>query len=134
MLWARLEPSCRRVVGTCEFLPTAPQDLRVGAGKASVGQMPEHRHFCLVARQSSYDDHRVVHFRPRRAKVDGMSGWRRPIHDRNLNISSVLSLARYERDGHEDDYRQRMIMNGLAFLATVALIAIGVWLAANIDA
>jgi hypothetical protein len=45
-----------------------------------------------------------------------------------------LSLAKYERDSHEGDYRQRMIMNGLAFHVTVALIAIGVWLAANIDA
>jgi uncharacterized membrane protein YiaA len=45
-----------------------------------------------------------------------------------------LSLAKYERDSHEGDYRQRMIMIGLVFLVTVALIAIGVWPAANIDA
>jgi len=63
-----------------------------------------------------------------------MARWRGPIRDRNANISSVLSLTKYERDGHEDDYRQRMIMNGLAFLVAVALIAIGVWLAANIGA
>jgi hypothetical protein len=111
-----------------------PQDLRVGAVlKAPVGQMPERRHFYLVARQSSDDDHRVVHLRARRAKADGMARWRGPIRDGNPNISSVLSLAKYERDGHEGDSRQRMIMNGLAFLVTVALIAIGVWLAANID-
>jgi hypothetical protein len=96
--------------------------------------MPEHRHYYLVARQSSDGDHRVVHFRARRAKADGMARWRGPIRDRNPNISSMLSLTKYERDGHEDDYRQRMIMNGLALLVTVALIAIGVWLAANIGA
>jgi hypothetical protein len=100
--------------------------------ESPVGQMPERRHFYLVARQSSDDDHRVVHFRARRAKADGMARRRGPIRDGNPNISSVLSLAKYERDGHEGDYRQRMIMNGLAFLVTVALIAIGIWLAANI--
>jgi hypothetical protein len=96
--------------------------------------MPERRHFYLVARQSNDDDHRVVHFRARHAKADGMARWRGPIRDHNANISSVLSITKYERDGDEDDYRQRMIMNGLAFLVAVALIAIGVWLAANIGA
>jgi hypothetical protein len=72
-------------------------------------------------------------FRARRAKADGTARWRGPIRDRKPNISSVLSLAKYERVGHDSDYRQRMITNGLAFLVTVALIAIGVWLAANID-
>jgi len=106
--------------------------------ESNLRQMQERRHLYLVARQSGDDDHRVTHFRPRRAKADGMARWRGPIRDRNPNISSVLSLAKYERDGQEncqeDDYRQRMIMNGLAFLVTIALIAIGVWLAANIDA
>jgi hypothetical protein len=45
----------------------------------------------------------------------------------------ILSLAKYERDAQEDDYRERMILNGLAFVVTAALIAIGFWLASNID-
>jgi hypothetical protein len=43
-----------------------------------------------------------------------------------------LRLAKYERDGQEDDYRHRMTKNVLAFFVTVVLIATGVWLAANI--
>jgi hypothetical protein len=47
------------------------------------------------------------------------------------DISSLLSLAKYER-GSEDDYRQRMIVNGLALVAIVALIATGVLLVINL--
>jgi hypothetical protein len=45
----------------------------------------------------------------------------------------LLSLAKYERAAQEDKYRERMILNGLVFVVTAALIAIGVWLASNID-
>jgi hypothetical protein len=93
--------------------------------------MSERRHLNFVAPQPS-DDHRVVRFRPRRAKVDRTIKRRERILDRDPNISSVLSLAKYDRHGQEDHYRHRMIMNGLAFIVTVALIAIGVGLAANI--
>jgi hypothetical protein len=47
------------------------------------------------------------------------------------DISSLLSLAKYEC-AHEDDYGQRMIVNGLALVVTVALIATGVLLACNL--
>jgi hypothetical protein len=94
--------------------------------------MSERRHLNFVAPQPSDDDHRVVRFRPRRAKVDRTIKRRERSLDRDPNISSVLSLAKYDCHGQEDDYRHRMIMNGLAFIVTVALIAIGVWLAANI--
>jgi hypothetical protein len=36
---------------------------------------------------------------------------RQDIRDRDPNISSVLSLAKYERDARQGDYRQRIIMN-----------------------
>jgi len=55
-----------------------------------------------------------------------------PAHDRGADISSILSLAKYERDQHEDNYRHRMMVNGLAFAATIVLIASGLWLASNI--
>jgi hypothetical protein len=93
--------------------------------------MSERRHLILVTRQSSDDDHRVDRIRPRRTKMDGTPRSRGLVRDSGPNISSVLSLAKYER-GDEDDYRHRMIMNGLAFVVTVALIAAGIWLAANI--
>jgi len=93
--------------------------------------MSERRHSILVTQQSGDDDHRVVRIRPRHAKVGTTAKSREPIDDRDSNISLVLSLAKYERGG-EDDYRHRMIMNGLGLVVTVALIAAGVWLAANI--
>jgi hypothetical protein len=86
----------------------------------------------LDALRLSDDQHRVVRFCPR-SKADGAARWRGFDHDRGPITSPVESLAKYERDGHEDDYRHRMVMNGLAFVVTVGLIAAGVWLAANID-
>jgi hypothetical protein len=47
------------------------------------------------------------------------------------DISSLLSLAKYEC-ANEDHYRQRMIVNGLTLVVTVALIATGVLLASNL--
>ena len=90
-------------------------------------------HLIRAAPQPSDDDHRVVSFRPRRAEADGKARRREPIHDRDPNISLAEDLAKYERDDHDDDYRHRMIMNGVAVVVIVALIAIGIWLAANIN-
>jgi len=42
-------------------------------------------------------------------------------------------LSRYERDREEpDDYRHRMLANIAAFAFTVALTAVGIWLAMSI--
>lgn len=43
----------------------------------------------------------------------------------------VDDLKKYESapDGEPDDYRHRMIMNGLGLLVTVFLIVVGVWIA-----
>jgi hypothetical protein len=44
-----------------------------------------------------------------------------------------LSLSRYERPRDQpDDFRQRMLANIAAVAFTVALMAIGIWLAKNI--
>jgi hypothetical protein len=94
--------------------------------------MSERRHLILGPLQSGDDVHRVVRIWPRCAKAEGAAGRRELIRDRDPNISSILSLAKYERDVQQDDYRRRMIINGLALVVTVALIATGVWLAANI--
>jgi hypothetical protein len=50
---------------------------------------------------------------------------------RRADIGSLLSLARYER-AHEDDYGQRMIVNGLVLIVIVALITTGVLLVSNL--
>lgn len=43
--------------------------------------------------------------------------------------SPVEDLSRYERTDGEDDYRHRMLMNGMAALVTILLIAGGIWIA-----
>jgi hypothetical protein len=48
------------------------------------------------------------------------------------NVMSLLSLAKYESDGQEDDYRHRMLVNMLGFVVTIAFIATGVWLASSL--
>jgi hypothetical protein len=44
----------------------------------------------------------------------------------------VEDVGKYARTEEPDNYRQRMINNGLAFAACVALVLIGVWLANTI--
>ena len=42
----------------------------------------------------------------------------------------VPDLGKYERRPDEtDDYRHRMLMNGLGLLATIVLIVVGLWIA-----
>src|SRR4051812_8762596 len=77
------------------------------------------------------DEHRVLKFRPRtmaeapgRQAGPAASDPARPKQD---------DLARYERGRDEpDDFRHRMLANLAAFAFTVALIAIGIWLAVSI--
>jgi hypothetical protein len=80
------------------------------------------------------DEHRVLQFRPRAAA-----------HPRGLRSEAAtpprpekpapepLDLSRYERPQEEpDDFRHRMLANIAAFAFTVALTAIGIWLAMSI--
>jgi len=93
--------------------------------------MSERRHLMLVAPPPTDDEHRVVSIRRRSAKTDGVARWRESIHHGDPNISTVLSLAK-ERDRQKDKYQYRMITDGLALVFTVALMAAGIWPAANI--
>ena len=43
--------------------------------------------------------------------------------------SPVENLERFERPEDDDDYRHRMVMNGLALVVTIALIGGGIWIA-----
>ena len=94
------------------------------------------------------EEHRVLQFRPRNAAPSPASRGDFPAQpDReaartdfktdfkpNLKPES-LDLSRYERSREEpepDDFRHRMLANIAAFAFTVALTAIGIWLAMSI--
>jgi hypothetical protein len=67
----------------------------------------------------------VLQFRPRTAAP--------PPGQRKNPTGAAHDLSRYERDREEpDDYRHRMLANIAAFAFTIALLAIGIWLAVSI--
>ena len=59
-------------------------------------------------------------------------GQARPPVPRPPEGSPVEGVGKYARSEEPDNYRQRMINNGLAFAFCIALVAIGVWLATSI--
>jgi hypothetical protein len=80
------------------------------------------------------DEHRVLKFRPRTlAHPPGQRGQltrSTPAEDARQEPDD---LSRYERNRDEpDDFRHRMLANIAAFAFTVALTAIGIWLAMSI--
>jgi len=79
----------------------------------------------------SDDEHRVLQFRPR-GHVP-VAGLRRNPNDTVRKLEVANDLCRYERIRDEpDDFRHRMLANIAAFAFTVALLAIGIWLAMSI--
>ena len=82
---------------------------------------------------SSDDEHRVLQFRPRNSPSP-------TVHRGNGTVQPLpvapepLDLSRYEqpRTG-PDDYRHRMLANIAALAFTIALTAIGIWLAVSIS-
>ena len=77
---------------------------------------------------TSDDEHRVLKFRPRTSAHP--PGGRAPQQDAKGNADD---LSRYEQSkGEPDDFRHRMLANLAAFAFTVALTAIGIWLAMSI--
>ena len=73
----------------------------------------------------------MLQFRPRTSGP--APGQRRIPNDRGEPGGEANDLSRYERDREEpDDYRHRMLANIAAFAFTVALTAIGIWLAMSI--
>ena len=81
---------------------------------------------------SSEDEHRVLKFRPR--TMAHPPGRRADPDDQDqAEHAGANDLSRYERDRNEpDDFRHRMLANIAAFAFTVALTAIGIWLAVSI--
>jgi len=75
---------------------------------------------------NSDDDHRVVKFRPRTSAQP-------PGRPQPETRQEANDLSRYERRRDEpDDFRHRMLANLAGFAFTVALTAIGIWLAMSI--
>jgi hypothetical protein len=67
----------------------------------------------------SDNESRVVGFRPRR-----------PFGASRAPVPPVVEdLAKYERGETQDDYHHRMIVNVIAFVFVIGLIAAGLWLA-----
>jgi hypothetical protein len=79
-------------------------------------------------------EHRVLQFRPRSsAQRDLQTDAAVQPHHESAK-AEPLDLARYERAREEpDDFRHRMLANIAAFAFTVALLAIGIWLALSIS-
>ncbi len=82
----------------------------------------------------SEEEHRVLEFRPRTSARP--SGQRRDLNEETQQRGTPQEpndLSRYEQDRDEpDDFRHRMLANVAAFAFTIALIAIGIWLAKSI--
>ncbi|HWV41270.1 hypothetical protein [Pseudorhodoplanes sp.] len=73
---------------------------------------------------SATDDDRVVSLQTRRRYQPGQSG-------RQPHVPSV-DLDKFEQSDEPDDFRHRMVVNVIAFLFVVGLVAAGVWLADTI--
>ncbi len=80
------------------------------------------------------DDHRVIQFRPRSARHAPQL--HPPVHGQSRQQEKLvepLDLSRYEKPRPApDDFRQRMLANIAAFAFTIALTAVGIWLAMSI--
>jgi hypothetical protein len=83
---------------------------------------------------ASEEEHRVLKFRPRTlARPPGRPGNLGDQLRQDEARPDPNDLSRYERDRNEpDDFRRRMLANIAAFAFTVALTAIGIWLAMSI--
>jgi hypothetical protein len=84
---------------------------------------------------ASDQEHRVLQFRPR-TTLAHPPGWRTGSADHATQHDlehEPNDLSRYERDRSEpDDFRHRMLANIAALAFTIALTAIGIWLAMSI--
>jgi hypothetical protein len=79
----------------------------------------------------SEEEHRVLEFLPR-SQVP-TTGQRRHLGEATHKLEVANDLSRYEHAREEpDDFRHRMLANVAAFAFTVALLAIGIWLAMSI--
>jgi hypothetical protein len=90
-----------------------------------------------ITSEVSEEEHRVLKFRPRTAPPPparpGNLGRQAPQDYAGQEPQESNDLSRYERVRDQpDDFRHRMLANIAAFAFTVALMAVGLWLAKNI--
>jgi hypothetical protein len=80
------------------------------------------------------EEHRVLQFRPRASARPPALKQGASVHPLHAEAGpEPLDLSRYEQPREEpDDFRHRMLANIAAFAFTVALTAIGIWLAMSI--
>jgi hypothetical protein len=80
------------------------------------------------------EEHRVLQFRPRASARPPATRGDASVHPLHAEAGGEpLDLSRYELPREEpDDFRHRMLANIAAFAFTVALTAIGIWLAMSI--
>lgn len=87
-----------------------------------------------IMSDTSEGEHRVLQFRPRTSVH--APAWRRDLGNPAAQDDArpePNDLSRYERSRDEpDDFRRRMLANIAAFAFTIALTAIGIWLAMSI--
>jgi hypothetical protein len=78
--------------------------------------------------ESENEEARIIPFRrPGRLPT----GWTSP-DDAAGDASPVGDLAKFEQDEPADDYRQRMRMNVVGLVVTIALMVAGIWLVATL--
>ncbi|MCK1735432.1 hypothetical protein IVA79_15955 [Bradyrhizobium sp. 138] len=81
---------------------------------------------------SSDDEHRVLQFRPRTSPSPTAHRGSGSVQPMRV-APERLDLSRYEQPRAEpDDFRHRMLANIAALAFTIALTAIGIWLAVSI--
>jgi hypothetical protein len=81
---------------------------------------------------ASDQEHRVLQFRPRSLAPGRWGGLGNPTRHEELR-PEPNDLSRYERPREQpDEFRHRMLANIAALAFTVALTAIGIWLAMSI--
>jgi hypothetical protein len=80
------------------------------------------------------EEHRVLQFRPRVSASSPSLKGNATVHPlRAEAVPEPLDLSRYEQPREDpDDFRHRMLANIAAFAFTLALTAIGIWLAMSI--
>jgi hypothetical protein len=108
-----------------EKQPSCYEGFRISRGSAAVKTQ---RPFV------SDDEHVVLKFRPRTsAHPPTQREDSDPASTKTTNARPASDLSRYERPREEgDDFRHRMLANIAALAFTVALTAIGIWLAVSI--
>jgi hypothetical protein len=98
-----------------ESVVASPQDSDVSTNEGAVGD----------------SSGRVIRFRPR----GGGRPSTRPLPSGGWNEPSLVAdLTAFEHTSDRDDYRHRMIVNAIALLFVLALMAAGMWLAESLAA